>query len=268
MVATGRSTAPTPRLILERMNEPGSAPPTRKVPTLARALGWSAACFVALVAGSIAACSESSRASVTPVAPPAGDGAARATVPGAALTSPWGLAFLPDGRMLISPNGGSMAIVRADGTAIDATMSGVPAVNSQGQGGLLDVALDPDFATDAWVYFTFSEGGADGTGTALARGRLVGNALPNVAVIWRQTPKVNSDVHYGSRIVLRSDEALYLSVGERGQADPVAPTASHAQNLAKTLGKALRLNGDGSVPLDNRSFNLPRALPAAHSGAS
>jgi glucose/arabinose dehydrogenase len=120
MVAAGRSTAPTPRLILERMNEPGSAPPTRKVPTLARALGWSAACFVALLAGSIAACSESSRASVTPIEPPAGGGAARATVLGAALTSPWGLAFLPGGRMLMTQKGGSMAIVGADGSAIAA----------------------------------------------------------------------------------------------------------------------------------------------------
>jgi glucose/arabinose dehydrogenase len=109
---------------------------------------------------------------------------------------------------------------------------------------------------------------ADGTGTALARGRLVGNALQNVAVIWRQTPTVSSDMHYGSRIVFRGDKTLYLTVDERGQDDPVAPTARHAQNLAKTLGKVLRLNRDGSVPLDNRSFNLPGALPAARSGAS
>jgi glucose/arabinose dehydrogenase len=87
-------------------------------------------------------------------------------------------------------------------------MSGVPAVSGKGQGGLLDVAFDPDFATDAWVYLTFSKDGADGTGTALARGRPVGNALQNVAVIWRHTPKVNSDVHHGSRIVLRSDKTL------------------------------------------------------------
>jgi len=207
------------------------------------------------------ACSESSHASVAPAAPAAGSGAAKATLLGAALASPWGLAFLPDGRMLITQKGGSMVIVRADGSALDATVSGVPAVDARGQGGLLDVALDPDFATDPWVYFTFSEAGAGGAGTALARGRLVGNALQNVAVIWRQTPKVNSDVHYGSRIAFRSDKTLYVTVGERGQDDPAAPTARNAQNVSKTLGKVLRLNRDGSIPLDNPVFNLPGALP-------
>ena len=180
--------------------------------------------------------------------------AIRATVLPVMLSSPWGLAFLPDGRMLVTQKGGSMVIVRADGSAIDAVLAGVPAVNSRGQGGLLDVALDPDFATDPWVYFTFSEDGSGGAGTALARGRLAGTALRDVAVIWRQAPKVNSGIHYGSRIVFRADKSLYLTVGDRGQDDPAAPTAQNAQNLSTSLGKVMRLNRDGSVPSGNPSF--------------
>ena len=230
-------------------------------PTLFRALGWTAACFVALVAGSIAACGGGSSAAATPPAPPPATGAAKATLLGATLASPWGLAFLPDGRMLVTQKSGSMAIVRADGSGVEATVTGVPAVNSGGQGGLLDVALDPDFATDPWVYFSFSEDGSGGAGTALARGRLVGNALQNVAVTWRQTPKVNGGNHFGSRIVFRADKTLYLTTGDRGQDDPAAPTSQQAQNVAKTLGKVVRLNRDGSLPIDNPVFALPGALP-------
>ena len=230
-------------------------------PTLFRALGWTAACFVALVAGSIAACGGGSSAAATPPAPPPATGPAKATLLGATLASPWGLAFLPDGRMLVTQKGGSMAIVRADGSGVEATVTGVPAVNSGGQGGLLDVALDPDFATDPWVYFSFSEDGSGGAGTALARGRLVGNALQNVAVTWRQTPKVNGGNHFGSRIVFRADKTLYLTTGDRGQDDPAAPTSQQAQNVAKTLGKVVRLNRDGSLPIDNPVFALPGALP-------
>ncbi len=234
------------------MNAPaGSATTT----ALRRALGWTVGGLLAL----IAACGGGSSAAAPTPSPPTGP--IKATVLAATLASPWGLAFLLDGRMLVTQKGGSMVIVRADGSAIDATLSGVPAVNSSGQGGLLDVALDPDFATDPWVYFSFSEDGSGGAGTALARGRLAGNALQNVAVIWRQTPKVNSGIHFGSRIVFRSDKTLFLTVGERGQDDPAAPTAQNAQNVAKTLGKVLRLNRDGSIPLDNPVFNLPGALP-------
>ncbi|MDP1690404.1 MAG: PQQ-dependent sugar dehydrogenase [Burkholderiaceae bacterium] len=235
-------------------------PHTSPSPSLPRAVAWSSAAFAALIAASIAASGGGSSAAAPPPPPPAA-GPIKTTVLAATLASPWGLAFLPDGRMLVTQKGGSMVIVRADGSAIDATLSGVPAVNSSGQGGLLDVALDPDFATDPWVYFSFSEDGSGGAGTALARGRLAGNALQNVAVIWRQTPKVSSSIHYGSRIVFRSDKSLFLSVGERGQDDPAAPTAQNAQNVAKTLGKVLRLNRDGSIPLDNPVFNLPGALP-------
>ncbi|MES2957702.1 MAG: PQQ-dependent sugar dehydrogenase [Pseudomonadota bacterium] len=244
-------------------NDPHGPIGPRQPPSLRRALAWSLSSFAALIVGSIAACGGGGGDAIgaTPPPSPVGTGPAKATVLGATLASPWGLAFLPDGRMLVTQKAGSMVIVRADGSAVDATLSGVPAVNSSGQGGLLDVALDPDFATDPWVYFTFSEDGTGGAGTALARGRLAGNALQNVAVIWRQTPKVSSNIHYGSRIIFRADKTLYVTVGERGQDSPAAPTNQHAQNVAKTLGKVLRLNRDGSIPIDNPVFALPGALP-------
>ena len=245
------------------MNEPLAASHNPGAPTLRRAIGWSVAGFVAMIAASIGACGGANGAGAA-AAPPlasAPAGPVRASVLGAALARPWGLAFLPDGRLLVSQKDGSMVIVRADGAAVDATLSGLPAVNAAGQGGLLDVALDPDFATDPWVYFTYSENGSGGAGTALARGRLAGNALQGVAVIWRQTPKVNSGIHYGSRIVFRRDKTLYLTVGDRGQDEPASPTAQHAQNVAKTLGKVLRLNRDGSIPADNPVFTGAGALP-------
>jgi glucose/arabinose dehydrogenase len=213
--------------------------------------------LVALAAGA-AGCGGGGGAAA-PFVPPAGP--PRVTALGVALALPWGLAFLPDGRLLVTQRGGSLVIVRADGSAIDAVVAGVPAVNAGGQGGLLDVALDPDFATTPWVYLSYAEDGVGGSGTALARGRLVGNELQGLSVIWRQQPKVASGIHYGSRIVFRPDKTLYLTVGDRGQDDPAAPTRAHAQNPASALGKVLRLNRDGSVPADNPRFAQAGALP-------
>jgi glucose/arabinose dehydrogenase len=241
------------------MNVPAHPSDDRDPPSLRRAIAWSAASLLAVVALSIAACGGGSSAAPAATSSAAA-GPPKATVLGATLASPWGLAFLPDGRMLVAQKGGSLVIVRADGSAIDATVSGVPAVNASGQGGLLDVALDPDFATVPWVYLTFSEDGAGGTGAALARGRLVNDTLQDVAVIWQQTPKVGGGAHFGSRIVFRSDKTLYVTAGERGQDDPAAPTAQNAQNVARTLGKVVRLNRDGSVPPGNPVF-AAGALP-------
>lgn len=188
-------------------------------------------------------------------------GPVKATVLGAKLQSPWGLAFLPDARMLITQKAGSMVIVSRDGARVESLVSGVPPVANQGQGGLLDVALDPDFARDPWVYFTFSEPGENGTaGTALARGRLTGNALRDVAVIWRQQPKLDGANHFGARIAFRLDKTLYVTVGERAQDNPQQPDARHAQNVGVTLGKVVRLARDGSVPSGNPNFDAG-ALP-------
>jgi aldose sugar dehydrogenase len=160
------------------------------------------------------------------------------------LKNPWGMAFLPDGRMLVTQKAGELVIVSADGKSVGAPVGGVPAVNSAGQGGLLDVALDPDFATDPWVYISYSEPGSGGSETAVARGRLRGNTLQDLNVIFRQQPKVSGNGHYGSRFVFRPDKTLFVTLGERQKGSP-------AQDLASHLGKVVRIHRDGSVPADN-----------------
>lgn len=164
------------------------------------------------------------------------------------LIRPWGLAFLPDRRMLVSEKGGTMVILSADGITIQEEVSGLPVVTDTGQGGLLDVALDPDFETDPWIYWTYSEPGVGVedalSGTSVARGRLIGNALQDVEVIYRQVPKVSGSGHFGSRIAFRSDKTLFVTLGERQKGSP-------AQDLTMTLGKVIRINRDGSIPPDN-----------------
>ena len=172
------------------------------------------------------------------------------------LASPWGLAFLPDGRMLVSQKGGTMVLLAADGRTEQSTVKGLLPVVAVGQGGLLDVALDPDFATDPWVYWTYSEPGAgtevDLAGTAVARGRLVGDTLQDVAVLYRQVPKVSGGGHFGSRLAFRADRTLYVTLGERQKGSP-------AQDLSTSLGKVIRIRRDGTVPAGNPA--LPGARP-------
>jgi glucose/arabinose dehydrogenase len=197
---------------------------------------------------------------VGPVSPGGTQG--RAVTFASGLVNPWGLTFLPDGRALVTERPGRLRIVGTDGT-LSAPLSGVPAVHATGQGGLLDVAVDPDFATTPWVYFSYAEDGAAGTsGTAVARGQLNGNALDNVTVIFRQQPKIaGSDIHYGSRLVFASDKTLFVTLGERGTDDPGAPTPNNAQSLAKHLGKVVRINRDGTVPASNPYVGVAGALP-------
>jgi aldose sugar dehydrogenase len=137
--------------------------------------------------------------------------------------------------------------VSADGQTVSAPLTGVPAVNASGQGGLLDVAIDPDFASTPWVYLSYAEDGSGGSGTAVARGQLVGQALLNVQVIFRQAPKVSGGGHYGSRLVFGGDKTLFVTLGERQQGSP-------AQDLTGHLGKVVRIHRDGSVPADNPDF--------------
>ena len=167
------------------------------------------------------------------------------------LQSPWGLALLPDGQMLVTQKAGSLLRLPAGGQGPAVTIRGVPAVASAGQGGLLDVALDPDFATIPWVYLSYAEPGqgaeAGKAGTAVARGRLVGDALLDVTVIFQQAPKVSGGGHFGSRLVFGRDKTLFIALGERQLGAP-------AQDLAQTLGKVVRIKRDGSMPADNPSF--------------
>ncbi|HEU4440055.1 MAG TPA: PQQ-dependent sugar dehydrogenase [Methylomirabilota bacterium] len=160
------------------------------------------------------------------------------------LQNPWGLAFLPDGRMLVTERPGRLRIVTPEGT-LSEPLTGVPPVYARGQGGLLDVALGPGFAQDRFVYLAFSEPGEGGAGTAVARGRLGERGLEDTQVIWRQVPKVEGPNHWGSRLVFRPDGTLFVTLGDRFS------YRDRAQDLSVTLGKIVRINADGSVPRDN-----------------
>ncbi|RIX97291.1 PQQ-dependent sugar dehydrogenase [Aureimonas flava] len=169
------------------------------------------------------------------------------------LPNLWALEFLPDGRMLVTAKEGRLMILPAmgqEGEPIE--VAGVPEVDSREQGGLLDVALGPDFASDGMIYFTFAEPrGAEGNGTSLARGKLAmtdgAAALEDVAVIFQQTPSYEGNKHFGSRIVFDDEGKLFLGVGERSD-DPIR---DQAQDLASGLGKVFRINADGTIPEDN-----------------
>ena len=160
------------------------------------------------------------------------------------LVHPWGLAFLPDGRMLVTERPGRLRLVGPDGRLSD-PLAGVPEVAAGGQGGLLDVALSPRFAQDRLVYLSFSEPGPGGASTAVARGRLSERGLEGTQVVWRQQPKVSSTFHWGSRLVFRPDGTLFVTLGDR------LSDREAAQDLAVTLGKIVRINADGSIPRDN-----------------
>ncbi|BCB18866.1 PQQ-dependent sugar dehydrogenase [Bosea sp. ANAM02] len=162
------------------------------------------------------------------------------------LENPWGLAFLPDGRMLVTERPGRLRLVEKDGK-LSRPINGVPSVVARGQGGLLGIALDPGFARNRLVYLSFSEPRSGGNGTSVARGRLneQGTALTAVEVIFRQMPAINSNLHFGSRLVFDRTGALFVTVGDRySQRD-------QAQNPVNHLGKVIRIRPDGATPADN-----------------
>jgi glucose/arabinose dehydrogenase len=184
----------------------------------------------------------------------------------AGLQNPWSVAFLPDGRYLVTERPGRLRVVAADGT-LAAPVTGLPEIAAGGQGGLLDVLLDGDFARNRTLYFCFSEPGAKGNGnsTALARATLSANAtrLEGVKVIFSQQPKVASSAHFGCRIVEsrmpgvngQPDGKLFLTLGERFS------RKEDAQKLDNHLGKLIRINKDGSAPPDNPFAGKAGALP-------
>ncbi|WP_439859167.1 PQQ-dependent sugar dehydrogenase [Pseudomonas sp. MBLB4136] len=173
------------------------------------------------------------------------------------LEHPWALAFLPHEQgLLLTERPGRLRVLGADGR-LSEPLAGVPAVYARGQGGLLDVALSPDFAAERWVYLAYAEAGADGrAGTAVGRGRLSADqrALEGFEVIFRQQPKLSSGVHFGSRLVFDRDGYLFVALGENNQ----RPTAQH---LDKLQGKVVRLHPDGRVPADNPFVDQAGARP-------
>ncbi|MBE0530431.1 MAG: PQQ-dependent sugar dehydrogenase, partial [Rhodospirillales bacterium] len=178
------------------------------------------------------------------------------------LEHPWGMAFLPDGRLLVTERPGRLRVV-VPGGGVSAPVAGVPAVHASGQGGLLDVALSPKFNEDRLVYLSYAEPGDGGASTAVARGRLneAASALEATEVIFRQQPKVNAGQHFGSRLVFARDGRLFVTLGDRGQGEP-------AQDLANTIGTIVRIEADGSVPADNpfagRSGVAPEIFSYGH----
>ncbi len=173
------------------------------------------------------------------------------------LEHPWAVAVLPDGAMLVTERPGRLRLI-VDGALLDEPVAGVPDVRAGGQGGLLDVVLDPDFAGNNLVYLAYSEAGDGGAGTAVARGRLVRSAdgarLEDVEVIFRQAPKVGGSSHFGARLVFAPDGKLFIGLGDRQQRE-------RAQDLSVTIGKLVRINADGSIPDDNPFIGQDGARP-------
>jgi len=159
------------------------------------------------------------------------------------LEHPWSVAFLPDGRMLITERPGRLRVV-SGGRLEPQPIAGVPEVVAQGQGGLFDIVLHPRFAENSLVYFSYNGRGPGGSGTELARAKLAGQRLENVQVLFRQDPKGRSGVHFGGRIVFDRQGFVYLTLGERGEMQRAQRTDDHA-------GSVIRLHDDGRVPADN-----------------
>ena len=159
------------------------------------------------------------------------------------LEHPWGHTFLPDNRIIITERPGRLRIVES-GHLNPEPVAGLPAIAARGQGGLLDVALHPNFVTNQLVYLSYSAAGASGVGTEVARGKLVGNRLEDVEVIFRMTPKSKTGKHFGSRLIFDREGYLYITLGDRGEKKRAQLSDDHA-------GSVIRLHDDGRVPADN-----------------
>jgi len=170
------------------------------------------------------------------------------------LEHPWGVAFLPDGRALLTERPGRLRIVGRDGR-LGAPLDGVPAVSATGQGGLLDVQLDPEFATNRLVYLSYAEPRSGGNGTAVARGALTERGLADVQVIFRQDVTVDGGHHFGSRLVFDRGGRLFVTLGDRNS------ERARAQTLDSHIGKVVRIERDGTVPADNPFVGRADARP-------
>jgi len=202
-----------------------------------------------LVAAGTGACQDA------PHVQPSGESKVTVTTVAKGLEQPWALAFLPDGRMLVTERPGRLRYVTQDGE-LSEPVAGLPAVHAVGQGGLLDVVLDPAFGENSTIYLSYAEPGEGGAnGTAVARARLDGAQLADVKVIFRQQPKFKSNHHFGSRLVFGRDGNLFVTTGERNSERDLA------QDLGTHIGKVVRITPDGGVPADNPFFGREGALP-------
>ena len=174
------------------------------------------------------------------------------------LETPWGMAFLPSGGILVTEKRGELLLVE---NGITTSIQNVPNVSYRGQGGLLDVELHPNFNENHWVYLSYAspEGEETGAHTAIARGQLKGNSLENFEVLYKASPNTRGGNHFGSRIEFDNEGYLYFTIGERDIRD-VNP-----QDITRDGGKVYRLHDDGSIPTDNPFVNTPNAKPAIYS---
>lgn len=172
------------------------------------------------------------------------------------LGRPWGMAQLPSGDFLITEKTGFINLVSKDGKTIT-KITGLPKVDSRGQGGLLDIAIDPDFLTNKTVYWTFSEPYEKGNLTAVGKGVLSENKIDNVKIIFRATPSYNGRLHYGSRLVFDKSENLFVSTGERSDLE----TRPLAQDLKAYLGKILKIDKNGKPAAGNPFIGNDNAQP-------
>ncbi len=178
------------------------------------------------------------------------------------LNKPWGITVLPDGRLLITEKEGTMRIATSTGN-LSAPITGIPAVNASGQGGLLGLTTDPAFPTNRIVYWVFSEITPDGNLTAIAKGKLSDDEkkIENATVIYRATPAHNSSLHYGGRILFDKNGDLFVSTGERSD----LVTRPQAQDLNSALGKVLHITTDGKPAAGNPFLNNANARPEVYS---
>ncbi|MBD1422439.1 PQQ-dependent sugar dehydrogenase [Sphingobacterium chuzhouense] len=178
------------------------------------------------------------------------------------LKSPWGIAVLPDGRLLITENEGNMRIVSDSGELSEA-IGGIPKVDARGQGGLLGLTLDPDFASNRMVYWVFSEPVSGGNHTAVAKGRLADDekSIENAQVIYQALPTYDGRLHYGGRIIFDKEGNLFVSTGERSDLE----TRPQAQDLKSALGKIVRITKDGQPASGNPFASNNEARPEIYS---
>jgi glucose/arabinose dehydrogenase len=182
------------------------------------------------------------------------------------LSRPWGITSLPDGKLLVTEKGGTMRITSATGTTPGAPLKGIPKVNSEGQGGLLGVCLDPSFEQNRMVYWSFAEAVAGGNVTAIAKGKLSADekTMEGVKVIYRATPAYKGTLHYGGRLLFSKDGNLYVTTGERSDLE----TRSQAQDLNSGLGKVIRITTEGKPvggnPFEGKAGARPELYSYGH----
>ncbi len=175
------------------------------------------------------------------------------------LTQPWGMTFLPDGRLLVTEKAGNLRIVDTDGQ-VSEPISGLMAVSDRGQGGLLDVVLDPDFSNNQMIYLSYAEANqGDQSRTAVAKAKLVNNKLEDVTQIWQQAQLEKAGYHYGSRLVFDRTGHLFVTLGDRGNGK------GRVQDLSTHFGKIVRIDTNGQAAKDNPFIGQKDALPDIYS---